>query len=123
MAVDKRFRCEVIALNKHEKSQLKVNLVDLIIDERLRIGFDTSEKMEIDLWGRPRTELEQMLDELREKFGTFTQEDLKVVEDSEGKFGVSMLDGIYIDVPPFATREEAEQHIRRKFISKSEVMQ
>ena len=108
---------------KHEKAQEKVNLVQNIIDERLRLGIDTPETEEIEMWGRPRGELQAMLDELREKFGTFTQEDLKVVEDSEGKFGVSMLDGIYIDVPPFATREEAEQHIRRKFISKSEVMQ
>ena len=118
MAVDKRFRCEVIALYKHETAQEKVNLVQNIIDERLRLGIDTPETEEIEMWGRPRGELQAMLDELRIKSDSFKQEDLMVVEDSKGKFWVSLLDGIYLDVMPMATREEAENYIRTNFISK-----
>ena len=110
----------MIFTNKHEKSQEKENLVDNIINERQRLGIDTPEPEEIEMWGRPRRELEAMLNELRVKSDAFKQEDLKVVEDSSG-FWVSMLDGIYIDVPPFETREQAEQYIRTNFVSRKEV--
>jgi hypothetical protein len=52
---------------KHEKAQEKVNLVDMIIAERTRLRLETPEPMEIDLWGRPRAELEAMLNELKLK--------------------------------------------------------
>lgn len=55
----------VIGLDKHEKAREKENLVDNIIDERLRLGIITSEREEIDLWGTPRKDLEKMLNELR----------------------------------------------------------
>jgi len=55
----------MITLDKHEKSQEKVNIVDNIIEERQRLGIETTEREEIDLWSEPRAELQKMLNELR----------------------------------------------------------
>lgn len=52
-------------MDKHEKSQEKVNIVDNIIEERQRLGIETTEREEIDLWSEPRAELQKMLNELR----------------------------------------------------------
>lgn len=114
---------EVITLDKQEKSKEKVNLVDRIIDERMELGITTTDREEIDMWSWPRAELEKMLEDLKGKFGAFKQEDLMVSEGRDGKFRVSMLDGIWLDVPPFDTMEQAQAYIKAKFVSKSEVMQ
>jgi len=44
---------------------LKENLVTNIIEERQRLGIQTTDVEEIELLGRPRRELETMLNELR----------------------------------------------------------
>ena len=46
---------------------MKENIVNNIIKERQRLGIQTTEVEEIELWGRPRRELETMLNELRVK--------------------------------------------------------
>ena len=108
----------MIFTEKHYQAQLKENLVTNIIEERQRLGIQTTEIEEIEMWGKPRAELMKMLDELRLKSDSFKQEDLKVVEDSAGKFWIAMQDGIYIDVPSMASREEARAYIKSHFISK-----
>jgi len=57
----------VIFTEKHYQAQLKKNLVTNIIEERQRLGIQTTDIEEIELWGRPRRELETMLNELRVK--------------------------------------------------------
>ena len=55
----------MIFTEKHYPAQLKENLVTNIIEERQRLGIQTTDVEEIELLGRPRRELETMLNELR----------------------------------------------------------
>lgn len=54
-------------MSKDEKSRIKVEMANQIIEARKKKGIATSEAEEIELWGKPRGELRAMLAELSDQ--------------------------------------------------------